>query len=54
MDLPIDNVDLRTIVAALEKSGDNDLAQKLMLVSRLIEEGGPYKKILREEYGMVA
>ena len=54
MDLPIDNVDLRTIVATLEKSGENDLAAKLMLVSKLIEEGKPYKKILREEYGMVA
>ena len=54
MDLPIDNVDLRTIVTALEKSGENDLAAKLMLVSKLIEEGKAYKKILREEYGMVA
>ena len=54
MDLPIDNVDLRTIVAALEKSGENDLAAKLMLVSKLIEEGKAYKRILREEYGMVA
>lgn len=54
MDLPIELDDLRTIVIALEKDGKVLLADKLKLVTRLIEDGKPYKKILREEYGIVA
>jgi hypothetical protein len=33
--------------------GDSALYQKLKLVKELKEQGLPYKKILREEYGMV-
>jgi len=54
MDLPIELDDLRSIVVSLEKDSKFELAEKLKLVARLIEEGKPYKKILREEYGIVA
>ena len=54
MDLPIELDDLRTIVVALEKDGELALADKLKLVAELIDAGMPYKKILREEYGIVA
>jgi len=54
MDLPITIDELRTIVVSLEKDEQLALADKLKLVTLLIEEGKPYKKILREEYGMVA
>jgi hypothetical protein len=54
MDLPIDLNQLRDIVIALEKDRQFDLAEKLKLVARLMEEGKPYKKILREEYNIVA
>jgi hypothetical protein len=53
MDLPIDLNQLRDIVIALEKDGQFDLAEKLKLVARLIEEEKPYKKILREQYNIV-
>jgi hypothetical protein len=61
MDLPISEDELRDIVIALQiASGQNknekfrSLADRLKLVEQLIAEGKPYKKILREEYGMVA
>lgn len=54
MDLPITIDELRLIVVSLEKADNFELADRLKLVCRLIEEGKPYKKILREEYGMVA
>lgn len=54
MDLPIELDDLRIIVVSLEKDNKLELADKLKLVARLIEEGKPYKKILREQYGIVA
>lgn len=54
MDLPINLDQLRDIVIALQKDEQYDLAEKLKLVARLIEEDKPYKKILREEYGIVA
>ena len=54
MDLPINLDQLRDIVIALEKDSQFDLASKLKLVARLMEEGKPYKKILREEYNIVA
>lgn len=54
MDLPIDLNHLRDIIVALQKDNQHDLADKLKLVAILIEEGRPYKKILREEYGIVA
>jgi hypothetical protein len=54
MDLPINDEELNTIVSAMCHGGDTALYQKLKLVKELREQGLPYKKILREEYGMVA
>ena len=54
MDLPINDEELNTIVSAMHLGGDAALYQKLNLVKELREQGLPYKKILREEYGMVA
>jgi hypothetical protein len=54
MDLPISLDELREIVIVLEKEQKADLADRLKLVCLLIEEGKPYKKILREEYNIVA
>ncbi len=54
MDLPINDEELNTIVSALTLGGNTVLYQKLKLVKELKEQGLPYKKILREEYGMVA
>lgn len=54
MDLPLNLEELREVVVALQKEGKMELADRLKLVCMLIEEGKPYKKILREEYGIVA
>ena len=54
MDLPIDLNQLRDVVIALEKDHQFDLAAKLKLVEQLIVENKPYKKILREEYNIIA
>jgi hypothetical protein len=54
MDLPIDDKELATIVSAMTMGGDTALYQKLKLVKELREQNLPYKKILREQYGMVA
>lgn len=54
MDLPINDVELNTIISAMALGGNTALYQKLKLVKELREQGLPYKKILREEYGMVA
>jgi hypothetical protein len=54
MDLPINDEELNKIVRAMALGGDTALYQKLKLVKELKEQGLPYKKILREEYGMVA
>jgi hypothetical protein len=54
MDLPINDKELDTIVKAMSLGGDTALYQKLKLVKDLKEQGLPYKKILREDYGMVA
>ena len=54
MDLPINDDELNTIIRAMSLGGDVALYQKLKLVKELKEQGLPYKKILREEYGMVA
>jgi hypothetical protein len=54
MDLPINDEELNTIISALTLGGNTALYQKLKLVKELREQGLPYKKILREEYGMVA
>ena len=55
MDLPINEKDLGTIVSALHRVGDTALNQRLKLIKEVREENpdGPYKKILREKYGMV-
>ncbi len=53
MDLPINDEELNTIVKSLGFGGDAALYHKLKLVKELKEQGLPYKKILREEYGMV-
>jgi len=51
MDLPINDEELNTIINAMALGGDTALYQKLKLVKELKEQGLPYKKILREEYG---
>ena len=62
MDLPIDDKELEIIVTQLWKSRKNGgeplvapLYEKIKLVKEVREEnpGGPYKKILREQYGMI-
>ena len=63
MDLPINDKDLATIVEALNPQRskvsylleDTTLYKKLRLVKDVREANpdGPYKKILRDTYGMV-
>ena len=55
MDLPIGDKDLDTIVSALALGGDARLYHLLKEVKQVRDENpdGPYKKILREEHGMV-
>ena len=55
MDLPVNDKELATIIRALTLGGDTALYQQLTLVKETREEnpGGPYKKILRDSYGMV-
>ena len=55
MDLPINDQELDTIVKAMTLGGDTALYQKLKLVKETRDEnpGGPYKKILREQRGMI-
>ena len=62
MDLPIDDKELEIIVTQLWKSRKNTgepavapLYEKIKLVKdgRDANPGGPYKKILREQHGMV-
>ena len=62
MDLPIDDKELEVIVTQLWKSRKNTgesevspLYDKLKLVKEVRDENpdGPYKKILREQHGMV-
>ena len=55
MDLPIDDKDLEVIVNALALGGDSRLYHKLKEVKQVRElyPDGPYKKILRDTYGMV-
>ena len=54
MDLPINDDELGTIIKSLTLGGDTALYQKLKLVKELRDQDLPYKKILREQYGMVA
>ena len=55
MDLPINDSDLDTIVKALALVGDARLYHLLKEVKEVrdLNPGGPDKKILREERGMV-
>ena len=55
MDLPINDKDLDTIVKALSLGGDARLYHLLKDVKEVrdLNPGGPYKKNLREEKGMV-
>tara|TARA_B100000214_G_scaffold211304_1_gene153474 strand:+ start:589 stop:759 length:171 start_codon:yes stop_codon:yes gene_type:complete len=55
MDLPINDKDLGTIVSALQLGGDTSLYQRLKIVKEVREmyPDAPYKKIIREKYGMV-
>ena len=55
MDLPIEDKDLEIIVRALALGGDSRLFFKLKEVKEARDKNpsGPYKKILREEKGMV-
>ena len=55
MDLPIDDKELETIVNALALGGESRLYNKLKEVKQVIElyPDGPYKKILREQKGMI-
>ena len=55
MALPINDKDLATIVKALALGGDARLYHLLKEVKEVRENNpnGPYKKILREERGMV-
>ena len=59
MDLPLNKVEFDYIVTTLWKCRGSekqctDLYQKLNLVKEVMDENpnGPYKKILREKYGM--
>ena len=54
MDLPINEYELRVIIDALQREGRWELFDRLVLVEQLMKEGKPYKKILREEHGIVA
>jgi hypothetical protein len=53
MDLPINDRELDMIINSLGVGGDASLYQKLKLTKELMEQGLPYKKILREKYGVV-
>jgi hypothetical protein len=55
MELPINDKELATIVSSLRLGGDVALYQKINTVKEVrdAEPNGPYKKILREQYGMV-
>lgn len=54
MDLPIDKNELEVVIKSLSVAEQWELADKLRLVKSLMDKGLPYKKILREEHGMVA
>jgi|TARA_B100000902_G_C27320993_1_gene924470 hypothetical protein len=55
MELPINDQELETIVKALRLGGDTALYQKLNRVKdvRDANPGGPYKRIVREQFGYV-
>ena len=55
MELPVNDKELNTIVSALRLGGDAALYQKMKNIKdiRDANPGGPWKKIAREEYGIV-
>ena len=53
MNLPINDNELQKIISALGFGGDAALYHKLKLVKELKDQGLPYKKILREKYGVI-
>ena len=58
MDLPIDKTELEKIIRVLwmHRKTDSDckaLYEKLQLTKSLMDEGLPYKKILREEHDII-
>ena len=55
MELPVNDQELATIISALHLGGATALFQKLKIVkeTRDSNPGGPYKKIIRDQYGMV-
>ena len=55
MDLPVNDRELETLIKPMSLGGDTALYQKLKLVKEIRDQnpGGPYKKIIREKYGMV-
>jgi len=55
MELPINDKELGTIISAMCLGGDAALYQKLKRIKdiRDANPGGPYKKIAREDYGIV-
>ena len=56
MDLPINDKELGTIISAMRLGGDAALYQKLKIIKEVRDANpdGPYKQILREQYGMIA
>ena len=54
MDLPINYYELKVIIEELERAGRWELRDRLLLVYELMADGKPYKKILREQYNIVA
>ena len=54
MDLPINEYELNVIIKELERAGRWELRDRLLLVSELMAQGKPYKKILREEHNIIA
>ncbi len=55
MDLPINDKELATLVSAMRLGGDAALYHKMKTIKEVRDENpdGPYKKILREQHGMV-
>ena len=53
MDLPINDEELNTIIKALHLGGDSSLYEKLKITKDLMDQGLPYKKVLRVRYGLV-
>ena len=52
MDLPINEDEFDVIIKSIDNN--TELYKKLKLTQDLMEDGQPYKKILREKYGYVA